>query len=94
MTALRRELRGLLADHLRLWAVSLQGWAWRLDPDEARTGPLVAAHEDAERILDALDAQLAARGAQCPCGLASVHGCHCGNADAIHAARQSGWPRP
>jgi len=50
----RRELRGLLADQLRSWAVTLQGWAFRLDPDEARTGPLVAAHEDAERALGVL----------------------------------------
>lgn len=56
----RRELRGLLADHLRSWAVTLQGWAWRLDPDEARTGPLVAAHEDAERAVAAREEASAA----------------------------------
>lgn len=43
---IRHELRGLAADRLRYWAIRLLCWAQRLDPDESRAGPLVAAHED------------------------------------------------
>jgi len=31
MTAVRRELRGLVADKLRYWALRLGVWAYRLD---------------------------------------------------------------
>ena len=31
MTAVRREVRGLVADKLRYWALRLEVWAYRLD---------------------------------------------------------------
>lgn len=39
MTALRRELRGLLADRLAWWAFRLNVYALRLDRDLTLTAP-------------------------------------------------------
>jgi len=48
MTAVRRELRGLVADKLRYWALRLEVWALRLDPDESRKVFVAMAYVDYE----------------------------------------------